>query len=129
MLFSAAADAHRSRPPVVLDATTIAQLGDFLGGIVADAFDVAADELRAPSRGPAQVALARQCAMYLGRVLFSLNYSEVGQAFRRDRTTAAHACRVIESHRDDPAFDAMLRALETLCAGLDAAREDQGMPA
>ena len=32
----------------------------------------------------------------------------------RDRTTAAHACRVIEDRRDDPRFDAKLIALEAM---------------
>ena len=34
---------------------------------------------------------------------FGVNLSAVGRAFGRDRTTAAHACRLIEDRRDDPA--------------------------
>jgi hypothetical protein len=63
--------------------------------------------------------------MYLAHVTLGLSYSEIGRAFGRDRTTAAHACRLVEERRDDPAIDAMLTSLESVCstlrAGLDAA--------
>ena len=53
-----------------------------------------------------------------GRVTFGLNYSEVARAFGRDRTTAAHACQLIEERRDDPAVDAVLGSLEDACGTL-----------
>jgi chromosomal replication initiation ATPase DnaA len=56
--------------------------------------------------------------MYLAHVSFGLSYSEIGRAFGRDRTTAAHACQLIEDRRDDPAVDAVLGALENACAAL-----------
>jgi hypothetical protein len=56
--------------------------------------------------------------MYLAHVSFGLNYSEVGRAFGRDRTTAAHACQLIEDRRDDPAVDAVLGSLENACGTL-----------
>ena len=83
----------------------------------AAAFAVPVDELRAPSRAPA-VAFARQCAMYLAHVVFSLRYSEIGRLFRRDRTTAAYACTLIEERRDDAAIDRVLHTLESLCGDL-----------
>jgi hypothetical protein len=56
--------------------------------------------------------------MYLAHVAFGLSYSEVGRAFGRDRTTAAHACRLIEDRRDEPPVDALLGALEHACGAL-----------
>ncbi|MGZ3621436.1 MAG: helix-turn-helix domain-containing protein [Candidatus Binataceae bacterium] len=79
-------------------------------------FGVPPDELRARSRCSAQVAFARQSAMYLAHVVLGLNYREVGELFRRDRTTAAHACRRVEDRRDDREIDIRLDMLEGLCA-------------
>ena len=55
---------------------------------------------------------ARHTCMYLAYVIFQWPLERVGAAFGRDRTTAGHACRLIEDRRDDPAFDAGLEALE-----------------
>jgi hypothetical protein len=49
----------------------------------------------------------------------------VGQAFGRDRTTAGHACAVVEGLRDDKLFDARLEDLE---ACLRAAPPSGGLP-
>jgi len=84
----------------------------------AAAFAVPVDELRAPSRRTADAAFARQSAMYLAHVVLGLRYSEIGRLFRRDRTTAAHACQLVEDRRDDPAIDRMLQTLEQLCGDL-----------
>jgi len=80
--------------------------------IIARALDVPVGELRAPTRRKAQVALARQIAMYLAHVAFGFSLSAVGQHFGRDRTTAAHACRQVEDRRDDRDFDVLLDRLE-----------------
>jgi hypothetical protein len=79
--------------------------------------------LRAPLRRTARVAFARQSAMYLAHVALGLSSGTVGRMFRRDRTTAAHACQLVERRRDDPAFDRPLDMLEGVCAEL--AREIQ----
>ncbi|MBN8964146.1 MAG: chromosomal replication initiator DnaA [Rhizobiales bacterium] len=85
-----------------------------------DAFAVPVAELTATSRREPYVAFARQSAMYLAHVTFSLSYSEIGEAFGRDRTTAAHACRLVEDRRDDPAIDNLMASLETACAAMRA---------
>ena len=79
---------------------------------VAFVFDVDRRHLCAPTRGRADIALARQAGMYLARVALGLTLSRAGRLFGRDRTTAAHACRVVEDLRDDPHFDALLHAME-----------------
>lgn len=79
---------------------------------VAYAFDVPVEEIAAPTRRSARVALARQVAMYLAHVAFELSLARVGDAFGRDRTTAAYACHRVEDRRDEPGFDDFLDALE-----------------
>ena len=93
-----------------------------LEAATAAAFGVPADELRAPSRRAAGIAFARQSAIYLAHVVLGLNYSAAGRLFGRDRTTAAHACQLVEDRRDDPEIDRLLEMLERLCrAAVDGA--------
>lgn len=72
------------------------------------------DRLRSGSRGRAQVAQARQVAMYLTHCAFSLSHTEVGRIFKRDRTTVAYACQIVEDRRDDRVFDRTLANLEEI---------------
>jgi hypothetical protein len=60
-----------------------------------------------------RVARARQIAIYLAHVGFGLNYTHLGEAFGRDRTTIRHACFRIEDARDGIAFDRALEFLES----------------
>ncbi|MGI9415810.1 MAG: helix-turn-helix domain-containing protein [Hyphomicrobiales bacterium] len=84
----------------------------FVESAVAISFRVCQTELRAPSRRRARVAFARQVAMYLAHVSFGLTYTDIGRCFDRDRTTVAHACRLVEDRRDAPSLDAALDYLE-----------------
>jgi chromosomal replication initiation ATPase DnaA len=59
-----------------------------------------------------RVARARQIAIYLAHVGFGLNYTHLGEAFSRDRTTIRHACFRIEDARDEIRFDRALDFLE-----------------
>ncbi len=70
--------------------------------------------LKAKSRCDADTALARQIAMYLCHTTFSLLMTEVGLFFKRDRTTVAHACALVEDKRDDFDFDLLICQLEAL---------------
>ncbi len=79
---------------------------------IAMGFDLEPELLSHPSRGRADVALARQVSMYIARVSLSFSLTHVGQMFDRDRTTVAHACEVVEQHRDDPEFDRAITRLE-----------------
>jgi chromosomal replication initiation ATPase DnaA len=71
----------------------------------------------------ADVAEARQLAMYLMHVMLRRSYLEVGMFFRRDRTTVAHACALIEDLRDRTEFDAAVSGLEAALAAVAAAQE------
>jgi chromosomal replication initiation ATPase DnaA len=86
--------------------------GRFLEGIVALAFGVRAEALRAETRGRSPVAAARQVGMYLAHTRLHLRYEDAGAFFSRDRTTAAHACRRVEDRREDTSFDSLLDCLE-----------------
>jgi hypothetical protein len=90
---------------------------------VAATFAVPVAELRLPSRRSADVAFARQTAMYLAHAVFGLNHHQVGKLFRRDRTTARHACRLVEQRRDNVALDRVLQSLECICASLPCGPE------
>ncbi|MEM1286896.1 MAG: helix-turn-helix domain-containing protein [Pseudomonadota bacterium] len=79
---------------------------------VVTAFGVSHGALRATSRGRADVARARQVAMYLCNTYLGLTLTDVGDLFGRDRTTVAHACRLIEDLRDDIDFDLLVCCLE-----------------
>ncbi len=85
---------------------------------VAQVFGVPAKEIGKTSRGRANVALARQVAMYIDHIACGDTMTEVGELFARDRTTVAHACIVIEDRRDDPMFDRVLDLLERVVRSL-----------
>lgn len=84
--------------------------------IAANVFGVSIQQINSTSRNRAHVAFARQTAMYLSHVVCGLNFSEVGTLFKRDRTTVSHACKCIEDHRDNEAFDQGMEFLETSTA-------------
>ena len=83
-----------------------------LKAIVSLAFSVRERELCAPSRSRAPAAFARQVAMYLAHVAFGMPLGDVASSFGRDRSTAAHACRLVEDRREDSALDYALDHLE-----------------
>ena len=95
-----------------------AQLCWLMEPAIAAAFAVPVDELRAPTRCSASAAFARQTAMYLAHVVLQQSFSAIGRLFCRDRTTAAHACALVEDRRDDPAIDNLLQMLEEVCGDL-----------
>ena len=81
-------------------------------GLVASAFGIRGDALLKARRGTAEVAVARQAAMYLAHTRLSASYTLAGAFFGRDRTTAAHACRKTEERREDARFDGIIACLE-----------------
>ncbi len=84
----------------------------FVEMLVESAFGIARSALHAPGRGAARVAFARQVAIYLSHVRLGLSYSAAGRFYGRDRTTAAHACRVIEERRENATLDSLIDCLE-----------------
>lgn len=113
----------QSAPPAVNLSAAVAerptpspsQICRMIAACVAFDFGLDAMALEAPGRGTQRVAFARQVAMYLAHVGFGVGFEAIGRAFRRDRTTIAHACRVIEDARDDIWFDCRVATLELIC--------------
>lgn len=82
---------------------------------VAFDFGLEAAALEGLSRGSQRTAFARQIAMYLAHIGFGLSFEAIGRVVGRDRTTVAHACRVVEDARDDIWFDCRVATLELIC--------------
>ena len=99
-------------PPTRYAVSAPPALREIIEDTVAGVFDVDAELLRQPNRGRANVALARQVAMYIAHVGCGLSLTEVGELFERDRTTVAHACAVVEQRRDDRRFDDAINLLD-----------------
>lgn len=81
---------------------------------VSQVFSIDIVRLSGATRGRKGVALARQVAMYIAHTGLGITLTDVGRDFRRDRTTVAHACAVIEDLRDQPSFDFALQCLESV---------------
>lgn len=75
-------------------------------------FDVCPSTLFEPGR-PANIALARQVAMYLLRHKTKATLVSIGDLFRRDHGTVIHALHAVDSRRQsDRTFDSDLLTLE-----------------
>lgn len=85
---------------------------DQLIEIVSVDFRVKPIDLLSPFREAAQIAFARQVAMYLAHTSLGMPMHGVGRAFGRQRQTVRHACHLVEDCRDGAAFDARLAGLE-----------------
>lgn len=100
---------YRHSPQRTVDRYTIRKVIEVT---VAAAFNLPVEELAAKTRRTAPVAFARQVSMYCAHVSFGWSLTEAGAVFDRDRTTAAHACRVVEDRRDEPAIDILVQTVE-----------------
>ncbi len=124
--FIAAADRHFDRsyrldPDRELGTTCINGAACcFCIQLVSFALEVPLRELRGASRGVADVALARQVAMYLAHTKLSISQAEVGLHFGRDKSTVTHACQLVETKRDEVPFDDMVTKLETMLDAMQA---------
>ncbi|GAC1330720.1 MAG: hypothetical protein NVSMB26_08400 [Beijerinckiaceae bacterium] len=98
----------RFTPPAALPKRSHVAL---CGAAAAASRAIAQSEIAGRPRAP-RVARARQIAIYLAHVGFGLNYTHLGEAFQRDRTTIRHACGRIEDDRDELRFDSALNFLE-----------------
>lgn len=93
-----------NRPPVSIDRIQRSVAEQF-GIRVADMFS---------KRRPANIARARQVAMYFAKELTQKSFPEIGEAFGgRDHTTVMHAVkRVIELRQHDAEFNRQLHLVE-----------------
>jgi chromosomal replication initiator protein len=69
---------------------------DYIQQLVAESFGITIDELLSPNR-TAELALARQIAMYIARKNLHLTVNQIAIAFnKKDHTTVLYACRRID---------------------------------
>ena len=69
-------------------------------------------DVRSKTRGASEICFARQISMYLMNVIYGVSLTRIGRAFNRDRSTASHACNLIEDYREDPLLDQKISRLE-----------------
>lgn len=79
---------------------------------VALEFGVPDIEVYSQTKGTSRSSFARQIAMYLTHIVYEINLARVARTFNRDRSTAGHACKVVEEARDDDLIDEKLLKLE-----------------
>ena len=119
------ASSHAGRARALPD---VLSMNRFVEALVGSAFGATRSALHARGRGEARVAFARQVAIYLCHVELGLSFSAAGNLYGRDRTTASHACHVIEERREDAGLDSLLdcleRAIDLRCQ-LDAGQADR----
>jgi chromosomal replication initiation ATPase DnaA len=102
---------------------------DWLRGVlehtVAGVFAIDRGLIQQPTRGVQSVAQARQVAMYLAHVGLGLSMRDTGNLFERDRTTVAHAVRMIEEKREHACFDHAMSVLEYVVRELAREIDDE----
>lgn len=81
---------------------------------IAESYDIRLADMTSRKR-PANIAFARQVAMYLARELTGSSYQEIGDAFGgRDHGTIMHACRSIDSKlKEEESVRLKIEALAT----------------
>jgi hypothetical protein len=105
-------DTRRSAPGPALPEAGYPGDVDIIEQAVLRAFALPISSLRSHNRGRAEIAFARQVAIYVAHVLLGLTLTDAARMFGRDRTTASHACRTVEDRRDDRKIDQKLEAIE-----------------
>ena len=81
--------------------------------LVARTFRMPRSALYAGTRSRKSVAFARQVAMYLAHVCLSYPLKDIAGHYRRDRTTVAYACRVVEDKREGEETELLINSLES----------------
>jgi chromosomal replication initiation ATPase DnaA len=90
---------------------------DIAVAMTAGALDTNANDVLGTGRST-RTTLARQVAMYVASTGFGMSFSRVAAAIGRDRSTVAHACKLVEERREAPEFDRWLDALEQSVASV-----------
>lgn len=57
---------------------------------------------------------ARQLGMYLANICLGVDYEAIARVANRDRTTVRYSIERVEDRRENPQYDSVLVALETL---------------
>src|SRR5262249_21236717 len=95
-------------------ARTPADRAGLAQALAAYAYGVGIADVRASTRGKAEVALARQVVMSLCDRVFHFEAKDLATTFGRDDSTVRHALRQIAVMRADTEFDRTIRYLEAM---------------
>ncbi|WP_416878647.1 helix-turn-helix domain-containing protein [Litorimonas sp.] len=79
---------------------------------VALEFGIAEPDLIDPPCASPHLRFTRQLAMYLTHIVYELNPTHIARIFLKDRSTVAHALKVIEDCREDAVLDMKIIRLE-----------------
>jgi len=94
---------------------------EMIQDIVASHFGFDVEDLKSSKR-TADLALARQVAMYLARELTESSLQQIGMAFnKKDHTTVLHACRKIEEMLKEDVK--MRKIVDKLADNIQSSRE------
>lgn len=101
---------RRGRPRVPVSERSLAQCRA-AGRLVAELCraDV---QMPTPCAEAQTITHVRQVGMYIAHVILSIPYGTIAIAFGKDRTTVAHACRVVEERRDAQEYDRFIEFCE-----------------
>lgn len=86
--------------------------GELIEQVVLRTFELPVRSLLSPRRGRANIAFARQVAIYIAHVHLGMTLTRAASLFGRDRTTAAYACRIVEDRRDQRLIDRKIESIE-----------------
>lgn len=79
---------------------------------VALEFGVTEPDFIDPPYASPHLRFTRQLAMYLTHIVYELNPTHIARIFLKDRSTVAHALKVIEDCREDAVLDMKIIRLE-----------------
>lgn len=108
-----------ARAGAPLRSASLAQssLSDQLGicnMLAAILYGVSTRDFTAYTRNERRVNESRQLGMYLANICLGIAYEDIASVTNRDRTTVRYSIERVEDRRENPQFDSVLVALETL---------------
>jgi DnaA-like protein len=82
--------------------------------LAAMVYGVVFHHLQERVRSERRLTEARQLGMYIANVCLRVTYEEIAESIGRDRTTVRYGIEKVEERRENPLFDTLLIAIETL---------------
>lgn len=83
-------------------------------------YGVSAGDFIEYTRHERRISEARQLGMYLANICLGIDYETIAHLANRDRTTVRYSIGRVEDRRENPQFDSVLVALETLVGCLQS---------
>lgn len=98
--------------------TGISEKVEVANQLAALAYGVTEESFQRRVRSERRLTEARQLGMYLANVCFGIGFEDIGTVINRDRSTIRYGIEKVEDRRENPYFDTLLVALETLIGAL-----------